>query len=167
MHCTQCGQAAAPGDKFCAKCGRPLSSRASSKPQQLAPVSKTFKVPIKGLRSQPLITAQEATTWLGSWDNIRHVRLNLSISYGAAHLVTLNCERQNQIDRYRYGLDVIPLMPAGLRNMIQWAKNPTPDAHLAQWTADHPDAQILTERIVSGDGTPTQLWILYRRSLPS
>ena len=168
MHCTQCGQAAAPGDKFCAGCGNPLSRNAAS-PRTSSTMSRTFKVPVQGLRSVPHVTAQEATNWLQSLNAIRRVRLNLSISYGVVHIVALHCEIQDRSNPYRFGLDVIRLTPSGIRNAIRWAQNPTPHENLDQWSAAHPQAQILTERIVNSYGIPHEVWLLYRvlRTEPS
>lgn len=163
MHCTQCGTAANPGDKFCAQCGSALHKPNPRPSQHRRQIAQTFQSPIqRTLFSDPERLGTMATQWLRE-QKPHYVRLNLNISNSQVLSLTLTCEVGDSPPPFMFGLDGISMVRKSLGSVIRSMRSrPQSEDYIHAWTASHPAARIVTQRVVSGGNIPVELWILYK-----
>ncbi len=113
--------------------------------------------------SKPEKLCADANAWLAQQHDLRKVWLSLEITNGQVWGLTLSCERGPGRQDASYVLDVIVVIHrdiiAALASVVL---RPKIDPLIEAWRQKHPNAQVITQRIVTTRGTPSEAWILYR-----
>ena len=113
--------------------------------------------------SKPEELSYEADAWITQQSDLRKLWLSLEISKGRVWGLTLSCEKGPTRWKSTYALDVIVVIQKNLASAFSSLfTRPNVDALMDGWMQAHPNARVITQRIVTSQGMPSEAWILYR-----